>query len=116
MPVDVVGVPTGRADDGLALSSRNQYLTDEQRQLAPQIYGSLKRAATRLQSGEKDIASIQAEGTQALNGAGFKVDYFEVRCAKELTAAGATHKHLVVLVAAYLGKARLIDNIQVLIP
>lgn len=113
MPVTVVGVPTGRAPDGLALSSRNQYLTDAERAIAPTLYATLQTAAKRLAQGDIDIADIQESASQALQDQGFKVDYFEVRCAKALTAAGAAHKDLVVLAAAYLGKARLIDNLQV---
>jgi pantoate--beta-alanine ligase len=116
MPVEVVGAPTLRDADGLALSSRNQYLTAAERALAPQIYAILRQAAERLAAGERDYAAIERAGVQALSAAGFQPDYLAVRSAADLTAPAATTRALVVLTAARLGKARLIDNLQVLLP
>ncbi|MDB6044416.1 MAG: Pantothenate synthetase [Gammaproteobacteria bacterium] len=113
MPVEVIAAPTVRDSDGLAMSSRNQYLTPEERQVAPRIYQTLLAAAEQLRAGETDFAGIERGGIQALEGAGMRPDYFAVRQAQDLSAPGADTSHLVVLTAARLGKARLIDNVQV---
>jgi pantoate--beta-alanine ligase len=113
IPVKIVGAPTVRDADGLAMSSRNQYLTSAERQLAPRIYELLTAAAKRLQAGDNEFASIERTGCQALETAGFKPDYFAVRQASDLSAPRPNTEHLVVLTAARLGKARLIDNVQV---
>jgi pantoate--beta-alanine ligase len=113
MPIEVVGAPTVRDPDGLAMSSRNQYLTAAERKVAPLLHAALTRAATRIRGGERDLASIERAELEAISRAGFRPDYFTVRDAKTLVAPGADARHLVVLVAARLGKARLIDNLQV---
>jgi pantoate--beta-alanine ligase len=113
MPVEVIAAPTVRDSDGLAMSSRNQYLTPEERQVAPRIYQTLLATAKQLRAGETDFAGIERAGIQALEGAGMRPDYFAVRQAQDLSAPGADTSHLVVLTAARLGKARLIDNVQV---
>ena len=113
MPVEIVGAPTVRDADGLAMSSRNQYLTESERATAPRIYATLQAAATRLSAGDVDFASIEGSGVDALAKAGMKPDYFAVRVAADLSAPAPDTRHLVVLTAARLGKARLIDNIQV---
>jgi pantoate--beta-alanine ligase len=110
--VEIVGAPTVREADGLAMSSRNQYLDEAQRKLAPAIYRQLQQAVTALQSGVRDYAKIEAAGRAALDGAGFRTDYFSVRDAKTLARALPDTTHFVVLTASRLGKARLIDNIQ----
>ena len=112
MDVEIVGAPTVREADGLAMSSRNQYLTAEERKVAPQLFAALLRAVKRLDSGERDFAAIERDGVDALRRAGFKPDYFVVRDAKTLLPPGAGRGRMVVLVAARLGKARLIDNLQ----
>src|SRR5690349_522250 len=83
-PVQVIGAPTVRDADGLAMSSRNQYLTPEQRRIAPIIYRTLEEAAQRLRRGDKDFAAIESSGTRALEGAGLKPDYFAVRQSQDL--------------------------------
>jgi pantoate--beta-alanine ligase len=113
LPVEIVGAPTVRDADGLAMSSRNQYLTSTERQVAPRIYETLQAAAKRLGGGDADFASIERFGVEALTKVGMKPDYFAVRRAQDLGAPANDTKHLVVLTAARLGKARLIDNIQV---
>jgi pantoate--beta-alanine ligase len=113
LPVEIVGAPTVRDSDGLAMSSRNQYLTPAERQIAPRIYQALLAAANRLQASDTDFASIERAGVEALEKAGMKPDYFSVRRAQDLGAPAPDTKHLVVLTAARLGRARLIDNIQV---
>ncbi len=113
MPVEIVGAPTVRDADGLAMSSRNQYLTAAERALAPEIFKALQAAAARVQSGDADFASIERAGFHALEGAGFQPDYFSVRQAHDLSPATASARELVILTAARIDKARLIDNVQV---
>jgi pantoate--beta-alanine ligase len=113
MPVEIVGAPTVRDADGLALSSRNQYLTSTERLVAPRIYETLQAAARRLGGGDPDFTGIERFGAEALEKLGMKPDYFAIRRAEDLGVPAADTKHLVVLTAARLGKARLIDNIQV---
>jgi pantoate--beta-alanine ligase len=113
MPVQIIGAPTLRDPDGLAMSSRNQYLTAPERQTAPRIFEILTSVARRLQAGESEFASMERDGTQALAAAGLRPEYFAVREAQDLGAPRTETGHLVVLTAARLGKARLIDNVQV---
>ena len=112
IPVEVVGAPTVRAPDGLALSSRNRYLSDGERAQAPAIYRALHRAVERLAGGERDVASVEAEGRAAIEAAGLRVDYFSVRTARDLAPPAPGQHDLVVLTAARLGRARLIDNLR----
>ena len=112
LPVQIVGAPTVRADDGLALSSRNRYLKPQERAIASTVYRSLDRARRRLEGGDTDIAAIEREGLAALRGAGFRPDYFEVRMAGTLARPQGRDVDVVVLTAARLGRARLIDNLQ----
>lgn len=111
MPLEVIGVPIVRAEDGLALSSRNGYLTEEQRAIAPTIYQSLKQAEQQLREGQalnQVLANISTQLTQA----GFVVDYVEAR-QTNLQPIAQFDQDLVVFVAAKLGATRLIDNLQV---
>ncbi|MEB6668670.1 pantoate--beta-alanine ligase [Acinetobacter vivianii] len=111
MPLEVIGVPIVRAEDGLALSSRNGYLTEEQRAIAPTIYQSLKQAEQQLHEGQalnQVLANISAQLTQA----GFVVDYVEAR-QTNLQPIAQFDQNLVLFVAAKLGATRLIDNLQV---
>ena len=114
-PVQIVGAPTVRDADGLAMSSRNQYLTPAERRTAPIIHQTLQAAAQHLRTGEKDFAAIESAGLRALEGAGLKPDYFAARQVRDLMPPEAQESKLVVLTAARLGKARLIDNVQVTI-
>jgi len=116
MPVEIVGAPTMRDADGLAMSSRNQYLTPDERALAPRIFAALQAAATRVGTGDADFASIERAGFAALESAGFRPDYFSVRKAEDLSPATPQARALVILTAARIGKARLIDNVQVTRP
>lgn len=116
MPVEIVAAPTVRYPDGLAMSSRNQYLTAAERALAPKIYATLDLAAQRLRAGDTDFTTIERNGFAALESAGFRPDYFSVRRSADLAPASAAARELVVLTAARLGKARLIDNVQVIRP
>ena len=113
MPVEILAAPTVRDADGLAMSSRNQYLSPEERAKVPAIHRALQAAARRLSAGEQDYAGIERAGIDALEREGFRPDYFAVRRAEDLAAAQPDTRHLVVLTAARLGKARLIDNLQV---
>ena len=113
IPVEVVGAPTVRAPDGLALSSRNRYLSPDERAKAPLIYQALQAAVQKLAGGERDYLAIESAGWQSLAAGGFRPDYFAVRNATELQAPGPDPRELVVLVAARLGRARLIDNLRV---
>ncbi|UZK02736.1 pantoate--beta-alanine ligase [Venatoribacter cucullus] len=112
MPIEIVPVPTARAADGLALSSRNGYLNEQERALAIGLYQTLQEIAAALQTGET-IASVLNSATARLNGRGFVTDYLEVRRQSDLQPATAADRELVILGAAVLGPARLIDNLQV---
>ena len=112
MPIQIIGEPTVRADDGLALSSRNGYLNAEQRAAAPAVYRTLNQLAEAIRQGRHDYPALIAEGQQALVAAGFKPDYLEVRQALNLRPATAEDRDLVILVAAVLGSTRLIDNLH----
>lgn len=112
LPVRVVGVPTVREADGLAMSSRNGYLTPEERALAPALYLVLQEAAAVIQRGSRDFAAVEHRAVAALQGAGLRPDYFSVCRAADLHPAQPEDSDLVLLAAAYLGKARLIDNLE----
>ncbi|GLS83148.1 pantoate--beta-alanine ligase [Paraferrimonas haliotis] len=112
MPIDIVEVATGRHQDGLAMSSRNGYLTEAERQIAPQLYQTLQRMAQQLKGGE-NIERCVKNAQQHLTQAGFKVDYLEVRRPQDLALANDKDQSLVIFAAAYLGKPRLIDNLAV---
>ena len=113
MPIEILGVATVREADGLAMSSRNGYLSVGERLIAPQLYRVLKAAGTALAQGVA-AARVEQDGVRALSAAGFRPDYVSVRRASDLAAPSRTDRDLVVLAAAYLGKARLIDNIRVM--
>jgi len=113
LPVEVIGAPTVRAPDGLALSSRNRYLSAQERAVAPAIYRALQAAARRLAEGVRDYLAIEGHGWQVLAKAGLRPDYFAVRDARELQLPDHHNSELVVLAAARLGSARLIDNLRV---
>lgn len=112
-PIEIVGAPTVRETDGLAMSSRNQYLTAAERRIAPRMHQTLLQAVERIAGGERDFAAIERAGSEALQRAGFQSEYFAVRDVRTLGAPGANPGELVVLAAARLGKARLIDNLRV---
>lgn len=111
MPVQIVGEPTARAEDGLALSSRNGYLNDEQRANAPALYRMLSRLADAIRGGETDFVGLIDGGNAELIAAGFRPDYLEIRESNELQPASANDQQLVILAAAYMGTTRLIDNL-----
>ncbi|HGH3371862.1 pantoate--beta-alanine ligase [Kluyvera intermedia] len=108
--IEIVGVPIIRAKDGLALSSRNGYLTAEQRKIAPGLYKVLSSVAEKLKAGERDRDEIITLAEQALNEKGFRADDIQIRDADTLLDLTENSKRAVILMAAWLGKARLIDN------
>ena len=111
--IRIVGVDTGRAADGLALSSRNGYLTEAERMQAPQLYQALSDMAAQIRAGRQDYANLEQAASQYLQSQGWVVDYIEVRHAGNLQIAHAGDAHVVVLAAARLGKTRLIDNLEI---
>ncbi len=111
LPVQVVGHPTLREPDGLAMSSRNQYLTKSERAQAPLLRRMLAETGALLRDGSRDFSGLQAQARRRLEEGGFKPEYVEVRNADTLAPAVADDTRLVVLAAAWLGKARLIDNL-----
>ncbi len=111
LPIQIFGEPTVRAEDGLALSSRNGYLTDEQRAVAPVLQRTLRQLAERIRQGERDFPALLAEGSRQIEAAGLRIDYLEARESAGLRPATAEDHQLVILVAAFLGTTRLIDNL-----
>ncbi|MBI6718239.1 pantoate--beta-alanine ligase [Pseudomonas syringae] len=112
MPIQIIGEPTVRADDGLALSSRNGYLSDAQRAAAPALYQAIRQIADAIKAGEQDFDALLASKKQQLEAAGFRIDYLEIRDATSLRATTADNRDLVILAAAFMGKTRLIDNLH----
>jgi len=113
LPLKVVGAPTVREPDGLAMSSRNGYLTPDERAVAPTLYRVLTLCAQKIAQG-RPIAAISAEGREAIERAGFVLDYIEARHAETLMPVKSIEDGPVrLLVAAKLGKTRLIDNVKV---
>ena len=112
MPIQIIGEPTVRADDGLALSSRNGFLSEEERAIAPVLYRSLSQIAAAIKNGDHDFARLRAEQVQQIEAAGLRLDYLEVRQGVHLRAATAEDRDIVILVAAFLGTTRLIDNLH----
>jgi pantoate--beta-alanine ligase len=111
--VKVVGSRTVRERDGLAMSSRNVYLSAEERQTAPALYRAMKESVRRLRAGD-DVGTAMAGGAAMITAAGFTLDYFEVRHAETLAPIGSLKDGpMRILVAAKIGKTRLIDNVAV---
>ncbi len=114
-PIKIIGVPTARAKDGLALSSRNSYLSSAQRKTAPRLRELLLELRNRLAQQLDTIAALESDGEAMLAHAGFEPDYVAVRDAKTLGAVNEESREAVILVAARLGKTRLIDNVTVIL-
>ena len=112
MPIQIIGEPTVRADDGLALSSRNGFLSEEERGIAPVLYRSLSQIAAAIKDGDHNFATLRAEQVKQIEAAGLRVDYLEVRQGVHLRPATPEDKDIVILVAAFLGTTRLIDNLH----
>jgi pantoate--beta-alanine ligase len=112
-PIDIIGVPTVREHDRLAMSSRNHYLSPEERENAAMLNHVLLEVKHSIKDGSRNYADLESKAMQKLEAAGFKPEYFTVRKAEDLQPASTGDHDLVVLAAAWLGKARLIDNIRV---
>ncbi|MBN1379174.1 MAG: pantoate--beta-alanine ligase [Gammaproteobacteria bacterium] len=112
-PIKIVAMDTVREQDGLAMSSRNRYLTAEQRNQAPLLNQVLRHIADKLRSGSRDFMSLQTAAIEQLNSAGFRADYVEIRRCRDLQLPRPEDRELVVLAAAQLGSARLIDNVEI---
>ena len=115
LPLRVVTAPTVREDDGLAMSSRNAYLTDAERAVAPELYAALRSVGEELQTGNREFAALESAAIERLSAAGFEPEYVAIRRALDLGSPGRDCDELVVLAAARLGRARLIDNVVVTI-
>ena len=115
-PIEIVGAPIARELSGLAMSSRNAYLSAEQTEQAAVIYQTLTALADRMSQGEADLAPLVQAGLSQLTAAGLNPDYLEIRRAADLEKAQPGDQSLVILVAAHLGRARLIDNLPVMLP
>ncbi|MCB1760159.1 MAG: pantoate--beta-alanine ligase [Gammaproteobacteria bacterium] len=111
IPVEIIGVATVREADGLAMSSRNGYLDADERLRAPAVYRSLQETSERIRDGAGDLGQLEARARQQLEAAGLRPDYFHIRRASDLQPPTDQDRELVILVAAYLGGARLIDNL-----
>ena len=111
--VRIIGVDTARNTDGLAMSSRNGYLTEEERRIAPAMYQTLLWAKEELLANRASHEDIREQAQQKLEAAGFRRDYFEICAQDNLQTPSEEEKRLVILAAAHLGSARLIDNLRV---
>lgn len=109
LPVEVMGQPTVRERDGLALSSRNHYLSGPERAIAPGLYQCLRQTAAAIKQGRRDYERLEQEALARLKDAGFRPDYYTICAAGTLKKPA--DKRLAILTAAWLGRARLIDNI-----
>lgn len=116
MPIEIVGVPTGRAADGLALSSRNGYLTADERLIAPELNKIIQSCKDAILSGSTDFSDLEASAKQGLQAAGFKPDYFAIRDSSTLTEVTKYTQEIAILAAARLGATRLIDNTRLAPP
>jgi pantoate--beta-alanine ligase len=112
MPIEIVGVATARADDGLALSSRNGYLTAEQREVAPLLNEALAECREAIACGFDNYRELEARAKLKLIQSGFEPDYFEIRDARSLQQVTEQTEEVAILAAAKLGKPRLIDNVR----
>ncbi len=112
MPIEVIGIATVRESDGLAMSSRNGYLTQQERCIAALFQQQLQLIVSAIKNGNKNFIKLQSQAANELNKAGFKADYIEVRRVKDLQIASVEDSELVLLGAVWLGKARLLDNIS----
>lgn len=115
LPITMITAPTIREEDGLAMSSRNNYLSAAERELAPGLFAALSAIGERLQSGERRYGALEEEGMASLRAAGFDPEYVAVRRALDLSSPDRDCDEIVVMAAARIGRARLIDNVVVTI-
>jgi len=112
LPIEIIAGETIREADGLAMSSRNGYLSATERTEAPRLYQTLQQAVQKIQDGERGFAIVEAQASQSLTQHGWAVDYISVRSSLTIAPAKAEDHNLVVLGAAWQGLTRLIDNIE----
>jgi len=112
MPIEIVGVRTARAADGLALSSRNGYLSNDERRIAPTLHLALQECREAIACGFDNYAELERHAADTLQQNGFRPDYFQIRDARTLREVTLETEQIVILAAAYLGKTRLIDNVS----
>ena len=117
LPVGVVAGDTRRDADGLAISSRNHYLTADERKRAPILHSTLEQLGAELTDGNRDYGGLEAAAVERLKQSGFEPEYVEVRRASDLSKPNGSHSadELIVVAAAWLGRARLIDNLRVVV-
>ena len=113
LPIDIVGGETVRADDGLALSSRNGYLTPAERAEAPRLSRVLAKISADIKAGARDFSSLEKGASDELDSHGWRCNYIAIRRQSDLKMPLADEKNLVVLAAARLGKPRLLDNLEI---
>ncbi|WP_226597874.1 pantoate--beta-alanine ligase [Marinobacter nauticus] len=113
IPVEVIGAPTVREDNGLAKSSRNGYLSEQERAIAPVVFRTLRHTADQLAEGRTDYSILEQEARDALSEAGLRPDYFNIVNSLTLKPASKDDRELTLLVAAFLGTTRLIDNLSI---
>ena len=114
LPVEVLTLPIIREENGLAMSSRNSYLNESEKQLSSEIYKAIEKAATMVRSGADSLDDIEKNSAYLLEELGFKVEYFSIRRRQDLKLVNdSIDKNLIILVAAWIGDTRLIDNLQI---
>ncbi len=113
LPINIIGGETVRADDGLALSSRNGYLSPAERAEAPRLQQCLQRIRQAIKNGNTDYPALCQQATDELDGHGWQTDYISVRRQQDLAPAGAGDTDLVIVAASRLGTPRLLDNLEV---
>lgn len=113
VPTEIIAMPIIREADGLAMSSRNNYLSTEERQTATMIIKALTEAAERWRAGDGTNAEIESDSTERLAAAGFRPEYFSIRRQDDLTPAEPSDRNVIILAAAWLGGTRLIDNLRI---
>ena len=114
LPVEVLTLPIIREENGLAMSSRNSYLDESQKQLSSEIYKAIEKAAIMVRTGADSLDDIEKSSAYLLEELGFKVEYFSIRRRQDLKLVNdSIDKSLIILVAAWIGDTRLIDNLQI---
>jgi len=116
LPIEIIPAETVRAPDGLALSSRNAYLSPEERKEAPRLYSVLKKIRSEIEGGARDFQRLDQQAMTELSSHGWRPDYVAVRRQADLRAPTERDRELVVVAAARLGRPRLIDNVEVSLP
>jgi pantoate--beta-alanine ligase len=113
LPIEIIPAETVRAEDGLALSSRNAYLSAAERREAPRLYGALSKARAEIEKGARDFQRIDQQSMAELSSRGWQPDYVAVRRQADLRQPTERDRDLVIVAAARLGRTRLIDNVEV---